>query len=81
LLRSYSNDIGSKGLRPQLVRCAPFPSIAQYFRMLYVLYLKIRMTIVAYPKVWMTIGWYLEVRISIVYLSKGKGKYCIPIQR
>jgi hypothetical protein len=25
---------GSKGLRPQLVRCAPFPSIAPYFRML-----------------------------------------------
>jgi len=25
---------GSKGLRPQLVRCAPFPSIALYFRML-----------------------------------------------
>jgi len=25
---------GSKGLRPQLVHCAPFPSIAPYFRML-----------------------------------------------
>jgi hypothetical protein len=25
---------GSKGLRPQLVRCAPFLSIAPYFRML-----------------------------------------------
>jgi len=25
---------GSKGLRPQLVRCAPFPSIAPYCRML-----------------------------------------------
>jgi hypothetical protein len=24
----------SKGLRPQLVRCAPFPSIAPYFRVL-----------------------------------------------
>jgi hypothetical protein len=24
----------SEGLRPQLVRCAPFPSIAPYFRML-----------------------------------------------
>jgi hypothetical protein len=34
MLRSYSNRFGSKGLWPQLVRCAPFPSIAQYFRML-----------------------------------------------
>jgi len=25
---------GSEGLQPQLVRCAPFPSIAPYFRML-----------------------------------------------
>jgi hypothetical protein len=25
---------GSEGLRPQLIRCAPFPSIAPYFRML-----------------------------------------------
>jgi hypothetical protein len=25
---------GSEGLQPQLIRCAPFPSIAPYFRML-----------------------------------------------
>jgi len=34
VLRSHSNDIGSEGLRPQLVCCAPFPSIAPYFRIL-----------------------------------------------
>jgi hypothetical protein len=55
LLRSYSNDIGSEGLRSQLICCAPFPSIAQYFRILYVSYPKIWIAIVAYPKVRMTI--------------------------
>jgi hypothetical protein len=55
LLRSYSNDIGSKGLWPQLICCAPFLSIAQYFRKLYISYSKIWMAIVAYPKVWTTI--------------------------
>ncbi|KAG2116893.1 hypothetical protein BD769DRAFT_1672750 [Suillus cothurnatus] len=34
VLRSYSKGNGSEGLQPQLVRCAPFPSIAPYFRML-----------------------------------------------
>jgi hypothetical protein len=55
MLRSYSRGIGSEGLRPQLVHCAPLPSIALYFRILYVLYPKIQMAIVAYPKVQMTI--------------------------
>jgi hypothetical protein len=55
LLRSYSRGNGSEGLRPQLVRCAPFPSIAPYFRMLYILYPKIQMANVAYPKVRTTI--------------------------
>jgi len=55
LLRSYSNRFGSEGLRPQLVCCAPFPSIAQYFRILSVSYPKIQMAIIVYPKVWMTI--------------------------
>jgi hypothetical protein len=55
LLRLYSKDIGSEGLRPQLVCCAPFPSIAPYFRILYLSYLKIWMAIVAYPKVQTTI--------------------------
>jgi len=82
LLRSYSNRFGSEGLRPQLVCCAPFLSIAQYFRILSVSYPKIRMAIVAYLKVWMTIVWYPDVgtsiitypkvRISIVFLSEGK---------
>jgi hypothetical protein len=72
LLRLYSNDIGSKGLWSQLIRCAPFPSIAQYFRKLYILCLKILMAIVAYLKVWTTIVWYPKVRISIIYLSKSK---------
>jgi hypothetical protein len=81
LLRSYSNGIRSEGLQPQLVHCAPFLSIAQYLRKLYILCPKIRMAIVAYLKVWMTIIWYLKVRISIIYLSEGKDKYCIPIQR
>jgi hypothetical protein len=58
LLRSYSRGIGSEGLWPQLICCAPFPSIAPYFRILYVSYAKIRMAIVAYPKVWTTIVWY-----------------------
>ncbi|KAG2051816.1 hypothetical protein BDR06DRAFT_1060326, partial [Suillus hirtellus] len=34
LLRSYSCRIGSEGLRPQLVRCAPFPSTVPYFKVL-----------------------------------------------
>jgi hypothetical protein len=55
LLRSYSRGIGSEGLWPQLICCAPFPSIAPYFRILYVSYPKIRMAIVAYPKVQTTI--------------------------
>jgi hypothetical protein len=54
VLRSYSRGIGSEGLQPQLVHCAPFPSIAPYFRILYVSYPKIQMAIVAYPKVRMT---------------------------
>jgi hypothetical protein len=53
--RSYSKGIRSEGLQPQLVCCAPFPSIAQYFRKVYVSYLKIQMAIVVYPKVWTTI--------------------------
>ncbi|KAG1850657.1 hypothetical protein F4604DRAFT_1592754 [Suillus subluteus] len=32
LLRPYSRGIRSEGLWPQLVRCAPFPSTAPYFR-------------------------------------------------
>jgi hypothetical protein len=55
LLRSYSRSNGSEGLRPQLIRCAPFLSIAPYFRMLYISYPKIWMAIVAYPKVRTTI--------------------------
>jgi hypothetical protein len=55
LLRSCSNDIGSEGLRPQLVCCAPFPSIAPYFRILYLSYPMIQMAIVAYLKVRTTI--------------------------
>jgi hypothetical protein len=55
VLRLYSKDIGSEGLQPQLECCAPFLSIAQYFRILYISYPKIQMAIVAYPKVWMTI--------------------------
>jgi hypothetical protein len=55
LLRLYSKDIGSEGLRAQLIPCAPFLSIAQYFRMLYILYPKIQMAIITYPKVWTTI--------------------------
>jgi hypothetical protein len=72
LLRSYSNRFGSKGLRPQLICCAPFLSIAPYFRILYLSYLKIQMAIVAYPKVWTTIIWYPDVETSIVFLSKDK---------
>jgi len=63
---------GSEGLQPQLIRCAPFPSIAPYFRMLYVLYLKIRMAIVAYPKVRTTIVWYPGIEESNVFLSEDK---------
>jgi hypothetical protein len=29
--RSCSRAVGSEGLWPQLVRCAPFPNIALYF--------------------------------------------------
>jgi hypothetical protein len=71
-LRLCSNDIGSEGLWPQLVCCAPFLSIVPYFRILYLLYPKIRMAIIAYLKVWMTIVWYLDVGTSIVYLSEDK---------
>jgi len=55
-------DIGSEGLWPQLVYCAPFPSIALYFRILYLSYPKVR--VVSYS--------YLKIRISIIYLSEGK---------
>jgi hypothetical protein len=55
LLRSCSNDIRSEGLQPQLICCAPFPSIAPYFRTLYLSYPKMRMAIIAYPKVRTTI--------------------------
>jgi hypothetical protein len=55
-------DIGSKGLWPQLICCAPFPSIALYFRILYLSYPKVR--VVSYS--------YLKIRISIIYLSEGK---------
>jgi hypothetical protein len=55
VLRLYSNGFGSEGLWPQLVRCAPFLSIAPYFRILYLSYPKIRMAIVAYLKVQTTI--------------------------
>jgi hypothetical protein len=72
LLRSYSNRFGYEGLWPQLVCCASFPSIALYFRILYLLYLKIWMAIVAYPKVRMTIVWYPDVKTSIVFLSEDK---------
>jgi len=72
LLRSYSKDIRSEGLQPQLVCCAPFLSIAPYFRTLYLSYPKIRMAIVAYPKVWTTIIWYPDVETSIVFLSEDK---------
>ncbi|KAG2030018.1 hypothetical protein BDR03DRAFT_1017643, partial [Suillus americanus] len=34
LLSSVLKGIGSKGLWPQLMRCAPFPSIVPYFRIL-----------------------------------------------
>jgi hypothetical protein len=54
LLRSYSRGIGSEGLWPQLVHCAPFLSIAPYFRILYISYPKIQMAKVVYPKVRMT---------------------------
>jgi hypothetical protein len=59
VLRSYSKDIRSEGLQPQLVCCAPFPSITQYFRTLYLLYPKIQMAIIAYTylKVHLDIGW------------------------
>jgi hypothetical protein len=55
LLRLYSIGFRSEGLRPQLIHCAPFPSLALYFRILYLSYPKIRMAIVVYPKVWTTI--------------------------
>jgi len=70
VLRSCSIDIRSEGLWPQLICCASFLSIALYCRVLYLSYLKIRTTII----------WYPDVRTSIIYLSEGKDKYCIPIQ-
>jgi hypothetical protein len=72
VLRSYSRGNRSEGLRPQLIRCAPFPSIAPYFRMLYVSYLKIRMAIVAYLKVQTTIIWYPGIEESNIFLSEDK---------
>jgi hypothetical protein len=79
VLRSYSNRFGSEGLWPQLVCCAPFPSIAPYFRILYLSYPKIRMAIVAYPKVRMTIVWYPDVETSIVFLSdvRNNASHCV----
>jgi hypothetical protein len=62
----------SKGLRPQLVCCAPFLSIAPYFRMLYISYPKIRMAIVVYPKVRTTIVWYPGIEESNIFLSEDK---------
>jgi hypothetical protein len=62
----------SEGLQPQLVCCAPFLSIALYFRMLYVSYPKIRMAVVAYPKVRKTIVWYPGIEESNIFLSKDK---------
>jgi hypothetical protein len=35
VLRLCSKNIRSEGLWPQLICCAPFPSIAPYFRTLY----------------------------------------------
>jgi hypothetical protein len=55
LLRLYSIGFRSEGLWPQLICCASFPSIAPYFRILYLLYPKIWMAIVVYPKVQTTI--------------------------
>jgi hypothetical protein len=72
VLRLYSRGNRSEGLQPQLVHCAPFLSIAPYFRMLYISYPKIRMAIVAYPKVRMTIIWYLGREESNVFLSEDK---------
>jgi hypothetical protein len=63
---------GSEGLRPQLIRCAPFPSIALYFRMLQVLYPKIRMAVIVYPKVRTTIVWYPGIEEGNVFLSEDK---------
>lgn len=57
LLRSYSRVDGSEGLWPQLVRCAPFPSIALY----------LRNTIVSDPKIQMYNVW-----ISEGYPDNGK---------
>jgi hypothetical protein len=59
-------DIRSKGLQPQLVCCAPFPSIAQYFRKVYVLYPKIQMAKVAYPKIQMAKVAYPKVWMTII---------------
>jgi len=63
---------GSKGLWPQLVCCAPFLSIALYFRMLYISYPKIQMAIVVYPKVRTTIVWYPGREEGNVFLSEDK---------
>jgi hypothetical protein len=62
MLRLYSRGIGSEGLWPQLIRCAPFPSIAPYFRLLYL----------SYPKVRTTIIWYPGIETSNVFLSEDK---------
>jgi hypothetical protein len=81
VLRSYSRGNGSEGLWPQLVRCAPFPSIAPYFRMLYVSYPKIRMAMVAYPKVRTTIVWCPGREEGNVFLSEDKGIVSYDIRR
>ncbi|KAG1823088.1 hypothetical protein EV424DRAFT_1538583 [Suillus variegatus] len=48
VLRSYSRRIGSEGLRPQLVRCAPFPSTVPYFKVLTITRPKVRTGLVVY---------------------------------
>jgi len=70
MLRLYSKGIGSKGFWPQLVCCAPLLSIAQYFRKLYVSYLKIQMAIVVY----------LKGLDDYCMISEGKDKYCMSIR-
>jgi hypothetical protein len=64
MLKLYSIGIGSEGLWPQLICCAPFPSTVLYFRVVYVAYLKIQMTIVLYLKAWTSI-----VLLSEIYLD------------
>jgi hypothetical protein len=44
LSRSYSRVNGSEGLWPQLVRCAPFPSTAPYFKGTEITYPEVRIS-------------------------------------